>query len=98
MNCVNCREPLGENCVEGGFCSEECRAASEHEEKLRQNEHVSILVRTLDDGATTVQLNLREPNSVQEMTQRFDNMGAALRGIAVLCTSIADGLESEGDE
>lgn len=98
MNCVNCREPLGESYVEGGFCSEECRAAAEHEEKLRQNEHMSILVRTLDDGAISVQLNLREPDTVQEMTRRYDSMGAALQGIATLCTSIAGRLESEGDE
>ena len=98
MNCVNCREPLGENCIEGGFCSVECRVAVEHEQKLRDSEQVSILMSTLDDGAIAVQLNLREPESVREMTRRFDNLEEALRGIAVLCVSIADGLKNEEDE
>lgn len=98
MNCTNCGDALGENCVSGGFCSEQCRVLFEHEQKLRENEHVSILVSTLDDGGTSVQLNLRQPEAVQEMTRRYDSMEEALRGIAALCTSIADGFNDEGDE
>lgn len=100
MNCTNCGKTIpGPNMVEGGFCSVDCRALYEHEEKLRENENLSILVSTLDDGGASVQLNLRQPEAVQEMTRRYDSLEEALRGIAALCTSIADGLKDhEGDE
>jgi len=97
MKCANCGSARDEHCVDGEFCSAECRAVFEHEEKLRENEQVSILVRGVDDGSVSVQLNLRQPSNVQEMARRFDSLEEALRGIATLCTSIADNLEKDED-
>lgn len=95
MNCTNCGDLLGENCLEGGFCSHLCCAEFEHAQKLRENECLTVHMSPLDDGGYTVELHLRNPETkeVSEMTQNFDEYPAALRGLAKLCLTVADKLE-----
>ena len=89
--CTHCREEIvGENMVEGGFCSDLCRAAAEHENKLRDNEHMTIHVSSLDDGSFTVEIKMRDGYGFNELTKNYEEYGDALRGISQLCLSVAD--------
>jgi hypothetical protein len=97
-NCRNCRTPFHGDGVGGAYCSQTCEALHEHEKKLQENEHMSILVRTLDDGGTAVQINLRQLTGIQELAQNYDTLEGALRGISKICTAVADGLENEDAE
>jgi hypothetical protein len=81
--------------VEGGFCSALCQAAKEHEDKLRQNEHMSIYISDLDDGGYTVEIKMRNDTGFPEMnfselTKNYDGYEDALRGVANLCLAVAD--------
>ena len=98
MHCANCGNLLGTNSLKGGYCSVFCEAAAEHEKKLLENEHMSILMRTLDDGGHSVQINLRQLSGIQELTRNYDTTAEAMRGIAKICTAVADGLENEESE
>jgi len=93
MKCVNCGDPLGESCVEGGFCSAMCAAAFEHEQRLTDKERMSLHLYTLDDGGYTVVVKLRDETGFQEMTRNYEEYTKALRGIADLCTSVANEME-----
>lgn len=91
MKCTHCREEiLGPNMVEGGFCSALCCAAKEHEDRLHQNEHMTIHVSSLDDGGYTVEIKMRDEDGFNEMTKNYEEYGDALRGISELCLSVAD--------
>jgi len=98
VKCANCGDPLGRECVEGGYCSEVCRGAAEHEQRLRENEFMTLRVHGLDDGGVTVQINLRTVHGAREMVRRYDNSPAALRGIAQICTTVADEMSKEDEE
>ena len=101
MNCVYCREPIqGPNMVEGGFCSALCQVAKEHEDKLRQNEHMSIHIYDLDDGGCTVEIKTRNDVgdhdfNFNEMTKNYDGYEDALRGVAKICLAVADKMEDQ---
>ena len=97
MNCTYCGRELGENCLEGGYCSQNCRAAAEHEERLREREVMSVHVRMLDDGSHSVQINLRDITGIREMTRNYDTVEQAFRGIAQICSAVADSLGSESE-
>ena len=94
MNCTFCTKKLGVNCLEGGYCSVLCEARAEHEDRLRENERMSIHLCELDDGGFTVELKMRSNGEFSEMTNTFDSFPAALRGIATLCVTSADKIEA----
>jgi hypothetical protein len=96
--CRNCGDTFFGTPVGDGFCSDSCQAAKEHEEKFRANEHMSILVRTLDDGAVSVQFNFREPKGVREMVRNYDTQKAAILGIAAICTAVAASIRDGTEE
>ena len=94
-NCRYCRDSYKVPVVDDGFCSQLCRAKSEHENMMRAKERMSIHLSELDDGAYSVELKTRDRDEFSEMTKTFDSFPSAVRGIATLCTKVADDMESK---